>query len=164
MITETVIAFDLLMIALIILALIYSTSNKVNFSVLVAVIITIGADSMTMVIMDYVMKVSDLHLLNFLWFTGYAAAHVITAYSILYVHINFGLMISKCAKVTIAVLMALSFIQLITYFDHAHFKTGVLSNAYQIIIPGIELIYSSCLALFLLRELLRTNPLERYMN
>ncbi len=164
MVTETVMILDLLLASLTILTLIYSTSKKVNFSILSTVIITICADTSLMVVMDYVLKIEDLHLLNFLWFTGIAFLHVMVCYSILFVHVQFGLMMSTFAKITMVIYLTMSFFQLITYFDHVHFKTTIVSSAYQVVIPACELFFTSCMALFLLRELLRTNPLERYMN
>ncbi len=148
----------------IVMAFFYMSSSKVNYSILLTAVIGMLGDYLVTAFSPFNTYITDPHWRSFAWFIGLALFDMLMIYVILFAHTRIGLLISNYARLVMACYALLGFVQIITYFDHAHLKTGVVLSFYKIFIPAFSISMTLGLAVYLAWLLYRPNPLQRYMS
>ncbi len=162
MIENIEIIHNFLTILLFFTTYIFSLTDGRNYSMMVTSIITIIVELLAVWAMYNIENVTDLKLLNFLWFSSFALFDFLLAFGIYYFQRRFGLMFSLSAYITIAGYMLLGYLQLITYYDHVYLKSGLITGIYGWFIPLLSnLILFSQIAL-MLHRMLFPHPVVKY--
>ena len=153
---------NLQLVILLVVTYIFSINNGRNYSIMATAIMTIIVELASFSAIFYVNKISDLKLLNYLWFNVFAFFDFLLAFGIYYFQRRFALLFSPSAYITIVGYMLLGYLQLITYYDHVHIKSEIVTDFYQWLIPIMaNLVLFSQIAL-MLHRMLFPHPVVKY--